>query len=72
MKPVKIISDKMSVEQLCLIYDEYGSWLGLVTMEDVIEAIIGQPIMDETDDIPNMRRFAKRRWEHKQKQLSEE
>lgn len=83
MKPVKIISDKISVEQLmsqlmreqqhmCLVYDEYGSWLGLVTMEDVIEAIIGQPIMDETDDIPNMRRFAKRRWEHKQKQLGEE
>lgn len=83
MKPVKIISDKMSAEQLmsqlmreqqhlCLVYDEYGSWLGLVTMEDVIEAIIGQPIMDETDDIPNMRRFAKRRWEHKQKQLNDE
>lgn len=83
MKPVKVISDKISVEQLMsqlmreqqhmsLVYDEYGSWLGLVTMEDVIEAIIGQPIMDETDDIPNMRRFAKRRWEHKQKQLSDE
>ncbi len=83
MKPVKIISDKISAEQLmsqlmreqqhlCLVYDEYGSWLGLVTMEDVIEAIIGQPIMDETDDIPNMRRFAKRRWEHKQKQLNDE
>uniref|UniRef100_A0A486XQK6 Magnesium and cobalt efflux protein CorC n=1 Tax=Rheinheimera sp. BAL341 TaxID=1708203 RepID=A0A486XQK6_9GAMM len=83
MKPVKVISDKMSAEQLmtqlmherqhmCLVYDEYGSWLGLVTMEDVIETIIGQPIMDETDDIPNMRRFAKRRWEHKLKNLSED
>lgn len=83
MKPVKVISDKMSVEQLmaqlmhdrqhmCLVYDEYGTWLGLVTMEDVIETIIGQPIMDETDDIPNMRRFAKRRWEHKLKNLSED
>lgn len=82
MKPVKVISDKMSAEQLmaqlmhdrqhmCLVYDEYGTWLGLVTMEDVIETIIGQPIMDETDDIPNMRRFAKRRWEHKLKNLSE-
>ena len=83
MKSVKIISDKMNVEQLmsqlireqqhmALVYDDYGSWLGLITMEDVIESIIGQPIMDETDDIPNMRRFAKRRWEHrlKQKQLS--
>jgi CBS domain containing-hemolysin-like protein len=83
MKPVKVISDKMNAEQLmaqlmherqhmCLVYDEYGSWLGLVTMEDVIETIIGQPIMDETDDIPNMRRFAKRRWEHKLKNLSED
>ena len=83
MKPVKVISDKMSAEQLmaqliherqhmCLVYDEYGTWLGLVTMEDVIETIIGQPIMDETDDIPNMRRFAKRRWEHKLKNLSED
>ena len=83
MKPVKVISDKMSAEQLmtqlmherqhmCLVYDEYGSWLGLVTMEDVIETIIGQPIMDETDDIPNMRRYAKRRWAHKLKNLSED
>ncbi|MGP9802977.1 CNNM domain-containing protein [Rheinheimera sp. NSM] len=83
MKPVKVISDKMSAEQLmtqlmherqhmCLVYDEYGTWLGLVTMEDVIETIIGQPIMDETDDIPNMRRFAKRRWEHKLKNMSED
>lgn len=83
MKPVKVISDKISVEQLmsqlirerqhmALVYDEYGSWLGVITMEDVIESIIGQPIMDETDDIPNMRRFAKRRWEHKQKQLTDD
>ena len=83
MKPVKVVSDKMSAEQLmaqliherqhmCLVYDEYGSWLGLVTMEDVIETIIGQPIMDETDDIPNMRRFAKRRWEHKLKNLADD
>ncbi|MAD76529.1 MAG: hemolysin [Rheinheimera sp.] len=83
MKPVKVISDKMNAEHLmtqlmherqhmCLVYDEYGSWLGLVTMEDVIETIIGQPIMDETDDIPNMRRFAKRRWEHRLKNLSDD
>jgi CBS domain containing-hemolysin-like protein len=77
------VSDKVSVEQLmsqfmrerqhmALVYDEYGSWMGIVTMEDVIESILGQPIMDETDDIPNMRRLAKRRWEHKQKQLIED
>lgn len=83
MKPVKVISDKMNAEQLmsqliherqhmCLVYDEYGTWLGLVTMEDVIETIIGKPIVDETDAIPNMRRFAKRRWENRLKNLSDD
>ncbi|RUO36730.1 hemolysin [Aliidiomarina shirensis] len=83
MKPVKVVSDKTNAEELmaqlirerqhmCLVYDEYGTWLGVVTMEDVLETIIGQPIMDETDDIPNMRRFAKRRWEHRLKSLSDD
>ncbi|MGR7919616.1 hemolysin [Zobellella denitrificans] len=83
IKPVTIVSDKLNVENLMsqfmherqhmfLVYDEYGSWLGLVTMEDVIETIIGKPIMDETDDIPNMRRYAKRRWKHRLKSLAED
>ncbi|WP_458734805.1 CNNM domain-containing protein [Zobellella taiwanensis] len=82
-KPVTIVSDTINVENLMtqfmherqhmfLVYDEYGSWLGLVTMEDVIETIIGKPIMDETDDIPNMRRYAKRRWKHRLKNLAED
>ena len=82
MKPIKVVADTVNVEKLmsqllherqhmCLVYDEHGSWQGLVTMEDIIETILGQAIMDETDDIPNMRRFAKRRWEHRMKGLSE-
>lgn len=82
MKPVTVVSDQDSVESLMtrfmgerqhmlLVYDEYGSWLGLVTMEDVMEAIIGQPILDETDDIPNMRRHARRRWKNRLKSRTE-
>ena len=82
MKPVKVTPELTSVEQLMtqllherqhmsLVYDEFGSWRGLVTLEDVMETIIGQPIMDETDDIPNMRRFAKRRWDHRIKRARE-
>lgn len=78
MKPLKIFTDDISAEEalshflkehqhLALIYDEYGTWLGLVTMEDILETILGTPIMDETDDIPNMRRHARRRWEHRLK-----
>lgn len=81
MRPVEVVSEKLSVEALMsqlihdrqhmrLVYDEYGVWLGLVTLEDVIEAVIGQPIMDETDDVPSMRRFARRRWQYRQKYFS--
>lgn len=79
MKPVTVVSDVMNAESLlsqflrdrqhlALVYDEYGSWLGLVTLEDVLETLIGQPIMDETDEIPDMRRYAKQRWMNLQKQ----
>lgn len=78
VKPVKIVTDDVSAESvltsflaehqhMSLVYDQYGTWLGLVTMEDVLETILGQPIMDETDDIPNMRRFARKRWENRLK-----
>ncbi len=82
MKPLRVAPEMTSVETLmtqllherqhmCLVYDEFGSWRGLVTLEDIMETIIGQPIMDETDDIPNMRRFAKRRWDHRIKRVRE-
>lgn len=81
IKPVKIVTDEISAEALlgaflkehqhmALVYDQYGTWLGLVTMEDVLETILGQAIMDETDDIPNMRRFARKRWENRLKYQS--
>jgi len=78
MKPVQIFTDNVSAETLLgallvqhqhmsLVYDEYGTWMGLVTLEDILETILGQAIMDETDDIPNMRRHARRRWENRLK-----
>jgi CBS domain containing-hemolysin-like protein len=55
-------------QHMALVFDEYGTWLGLITMEDIFETILGLAIMDETDNIPNMRRHARRRWENKMKQ----
>jgi len=80
VRPVKVVLDTLSVEQLmtallherqhlALVYDEFGSWQGLVTLEDVMETLIGQPILDETDDIPDLRRFARRRWAKRRKGL---
>ncbi len=36
-------------QQFCVIIDEYGSWQGILTMEDVVEAIVGN-IQDEFDN----------------------
>lgn len=81
-RPAKVVIDKINVETLMtqfmkerqhmfLVYDEYGSWQGVVTMEDVIETIIGKPIMDETDNIASLRRLAKQRWRQRQRRMAE-
>ena len=57
-------------QHMALVYDEHGSWLGLVTLEDIIETILGQPIMDETDTVPSLRRYAQQRWDKRLKQNS--
>ncbi|MCC4308621.1 MAG: CNNM domain-containing protein [Alcanivorax sp.] len=49
-------------QHLGMVYDELGTWVGLITMEDVIETILGQEIMDETDNVSNLRRYARQRW----------
>ena len=36
-------------QQLCVVLDEYGVWQGILTMEDIVEAIVGN-IQDEFDN----------------------
>ncbi len=36
-------------QQFCVVVDEYGLWQGIITMEDVVEAIVGD-IQDEFDN----------------------
>lgn len=57
-------------QHLALIYDDLGTWVGLVTLEDILETIIGQDIMDETDNVSNLRRYAKQRWSRRLRKMS--
>jgi CBS domain containing-hemolysin-like protein len=48
-------------QQLALVVDEFGSTAGVVTMEDVIEQLLGREIYEDTDMAIDMREFARRR-----------
>ena len=56
-------------EHISAILDEYGSLRGIVTMEDVIETMLGHEIVDEKDEVVDMQEYAKEQWEKAQKEI---
>ena len=56
-------------EHISLVVDEYGSVSGLVSMEDVIETLLGLEIMDERDNVEDLQMLARKKWESRAKRL---
>ncbi|MFW5944228.1 MAG: CNNM domain-containing protein [Bacteroidota bacterium] len=62
----KLIQQK---EHIAMVVGEYGEMSGIVTMEDVIETLLGAEIIDELDNIEDMQKQAMQIWERRAKRL---
>lgn len=74
--PIPSVSERMSVSHvldffvkekshLAIVNDEYGVTTGLVTLEDAVETLLGVEIMDEFDNIEDMRKYAMEQWQQR-------
>ncbi|MBB5350315.1 CBS domain containing-hemolysin-like protein [Haloferula luteola] len=48
---------------LLVVHNEFGTIVGLVTLEDVLETVIGSEILDETDRDADLRKVARNLWQ---------
>ena len=71
-RPPEFIIEKMTVHKLlnllltqgihlAIVLNEYGDFAGIVTMEDAIETLLGKEIVDEFDEVVDMRELARKK-----------
>lgn len=62
--PLDEIWDEMlrKDEQISVVINEYGSFQGILTLEDVIETLLGSEIVDEYDTVRDMQQLALDKW----------
>jgi CBS domain containing-hemolysin-like protein len=54
---------------MMLIVDEYGSVEGLLTLEDILETLLGLEIVDEGDSNIDMQQYARRLWRRRARDM---
>jgi CBS domain containing-hemolysin-like protein len=72
MRPIDFVAQTVTVDrllrmfmergqQLLMVIDEFGGLAGLVSLEDVLEEILGKEIVDEFDQVADLRELARHR-----------
>ncbi len=72
MRPVRFVLENLTLDRLLrkflesrmhlfVVLDEYGGMAGVVSLEDVLEEMLGSEIVDETDQFVDMRELARMR-----------
>jgi CBS domain containing-hemolysin-like protein len=72
MRPVRFIAETARLnnvlvdfmgnrQKLFVVIDEYGGLSGIITLEDILEEILGQEIVDESDQVVDKRELARNR-----------
>jgi len=80
MRPIMIVNENMPVpalfnemvenrEQIALVVGEFGGVNGIISMEDLIETLLGLEIIDELDNADDMQALARKNWEKRAKEL---
>jgi len=79
-RPVDMVDDTTPLNQLldtflatrnhlALVVDSYGGLRGIVTLEDLMETLLGLEIMDEVDTVEDMQAFARQQWHKRAEKL---
>ncbi len=65
--PLSLLFDALLEQRqhIAIVVNEYGGTEGLVTLEDLVETLIGAEITDELDKVEDMRALARRLWKER-------